>query len=415
MVQTKSKRKAEHVPLLFAPFALPRQTDSYENKLIIVFQLITMKRLLVFALLLLIGNYCHAQLLPTIKKLKGLHNASFTEILKFKASFQDEVAIDTFKNQVDFISAEPQVGGYFSNKGRNDVYLFDGNKCIWLNLRDTTYEIKKEAIYGQECRTLPYWVKQMAAYTKFPSKIKQLKDTVINEVAYNHTRITIQDSTVKAEHIYEYVDIIINKLSLLPYSVISRIHGFADDGALVGWTEEHIFTGYKVNAETFPDLSDARVPENFRLSAKTVKPAMLTAGIKAPLIKLADTTGKSFDIEKLKGRLVLLNFTTNGCPHCINAAQMLKRLNDKYKATGLAIISIYQLGVNNKASVTKFDRKYQVQYSSYTTEKTAADIYHLQGYPNFYLLDKQGNIIQAYDGFYAALEKELTDKIDQLK
>ena len=373
-----------------------------------------MKRLLIFSLLLLIGDYCHAQLLPTINKLKGLHNASFTEVLKFKASFQDEVAIDTFKNRVDFISAEPQAGGYFSVKGRNDVYLFDGNKCVWLNLRDTTYEIRKEPVYGQECRTLLYWAKEMNTYVKFPSKIKQLKDTVIDQVAYDHTRVTIQDSTAKGEHIYEYVDIVINKLSLLPYSFTSLIHGFADDGALISFTEEHIFTGYKVNDETFPDLSDARVPENFRLPVKTVKSPMLTAGTKAPLIKLTDTTGKPFDMEKLKGKLVLLNFTTNGCPHCINAAQMLRRLNEKYKGAGLAIISIYQLGVNSRESVTRFDRKYEVRYPSYTTEKTAADIYHLQGYPNFYLLDKKGNIAQAYDGFYAELEKELTDKIDKL-
>ncbi|HTE01523.1 MAG TPA: TlpA disulfide reductase family protein [Mucilaginibacter sp.] len=376
-----------------------------------------MKRIIILSFLLLVTiNYCNAQSFQsTLQQLQSLHYASYTEIIKFKASFQDEISIDTFKNQVNFIPAEPQIGGHFSIKGRNDVYLFDGNKCIWLNLRDSTYEIEKDANYGQECRTLLYWAKEMAAYAKNPSKIKRLKDTVINKIAYDHTLVTIKDTTEKLEHVYDYVDIVTGKVSHLPFVILSRIHGFADDGALISFIEEHIFIDYQFHKKNFPDLSNARVPENFRLPVKVVKSPMLTGGTKAPEIKLTDATGKPFDIAQLKGRLVLLNFTTNGCPHCINAAQMLKRLNDKYKSAAVSIISIYQLGVNSKESVAKFDRKYEVQYPSYTTEKTAADIYHLQGYPNFYLLDKQGNIAQAYDGFYAELEKELTDKIEQLK
>jgi thiol-disulfide isomerase/thioredoxin len=376
-----------------------------------------MKRGIILSFFLLITiDCCRAQSFQTaLQQLQSLHYASYTEILKFKASFQDEISIDTFKNQVNFVPAEPKVGGYFSIKGHNDVYLFDGNKCIWLNLRDTTYEIRKDPVYGQECRTLLYWLKEMATWSKKPSQIKQLKDTVINKTAYNHTLVTLQDTVEKYEHVYNYVDIVTDKVSHLPIDIISRIHGFADDGALIGWTEEHIFIDYRFRKKNFPDLSDALVPANFKLPKKREIPPPLASGTKAPEITLHDATGNTFDSNSLKGKVVLLNFTTDGCPHCINAAQMLKRLNEKYKNTSFAIISIYQLGVNSNETVAKFDKKFNIDYPSYTTEKTAANIYNISGYPNFYLVDKQGNIAAYYDGFYAELEIELTDKIDQLK
>jgi thiol-disulfide isomerase/thioredoxin len=361
-------------------------------------------------------SYTMAQpLQKSVKVLNGLHNASYTEVVKFIASFQDEVSIDTFSNKSDFIPSEPKLGGHYSIKGRKDVYFFDGNKSIWLNLRDTTYEMRTEPIWGQETRSLLSWAKDMNMYLKKPSQIKQLPDTTINHKAYDHTLVTLQDSTDKYEHVYSLADLVLDKTTHLPYSIITRIHGFANDGALIGWREEHIYTDYKLNDPAFPDLSDSQVPVNFKLPAKREIPKPFVNGTKAPQITLYDASGNIFDMEQLKGKTVLLNFTTIGCPHCINAAQMLKRLNQKYQDTSIVIISIYQLGVNTRESVEKFDQKYDIEYPSYTTENTAADIYHLSGYPNFYLVSKYGRIAGYYDGFYAGLEKEISDRIDEIK
>ena len=142
---------------------------------------------------------------------------------------------------------------------------------------------------------------------------------------------------------------------------------------------------------------------------------MLTKGTLPPKINLYDEARANLNLEKLKGKLVLLSFTTLGCPHAINSVQMLTKLNEQYKNSELAIISIYQLGSSDQKSIAKFNNKMKIKYPSYTTESTAEDIYHLQGYPNFYLLDKQGTIVQGYGGFYASLEKEIMDKIDSIK
>ncbi len=142
---------------------------------------------------------------------------------------------------------------------------------------------------------------------------------------------------------------------------------------------------------------------------------MLADGTVAPPLSLKGLNGNNLNIESLKGKIVLLNFTTTGCPHCVNAAQMLTKLNEKYKNADFVIVSVYQSKFNDQKSVAKFDSKFNIKYSSYVTEQDAHKDYHIQGYPNFYLLDKQGAIVKSFDGFYASLEKEMTDKIDIIK
>jgi thiol-disulfide isomerase/thioredoxin len=353
------------------------------------------------------------QLQNTLKKMQSLQNVTYTEVLKDKMSFSDATDIETLKAEVKLVPGEPQTGGYYKLKRDSDIDIYDGQKSIWLNLRDSTYRIQKEAITGQATRTLLYWHTEMKGWRKTPSKIKLLKDTVINSLAYDHYLFIQLDSAKKGEHVYSIIDVVINKITHLPFSITWKLKDFFDDGALGGWTEEHFYSNYEFNRKNFPDLSLAVVPANFKLPQRREIPVPLAIGTVAPKINLYDKADNNFELDKLKGKIVLLNFTTNGCPHCINATQMLTRMHQKY--ANVAIVSIYQLGVNSKESITKFDQKFNVAYPSYLTEKTAEAIYHLSGYPNFYLLDKQGIIVKSYDGFYAELEKELSDTIDKVK
>ncbi|WP_207535577.1 peroxiredoxin family protein [Desertivirga arenae] len=223
------------------------------------------------------------------------------------------------------------------------------------------------------------------------------------------------DTIQNDKRLYDFADIITAKTNGLPFIIRTQSTGFADDGTYMGMFEEHTFRNYQLNKAGFPDLSIAMVPQGFKLPVKRDRIPMLTAGTKSPKIKLTDVAGKDFSLNSLRGRLVLLNFTTDGCPHCINAAQMLTRLYDHYKSKGLEIVSIYQSNFNSIKSVTKFDAKNGIKYPSYLTEPSAANIYHINGYPNFYLLNRQGIIVQAYEGFYAELENQITEKIKTIE
>lgn len=375
-----------------------------------------MKKLLLVSILCAFIADLNAQsLTSTIKKIKELRNVSYTDILKFKLYFQDEPSVDTLKVQLVASADESQIGGFYKIAAKKELFLFDGDKAIWLHLPDTTYQVSKKAITGQQTRNLFHWKKEMEKYLKTPSKIKLLKDTLINKVAYYQYLVKSQDTIIKNQHAFVFITIVADKKTDLPYSIKCDSKGFAEDGAYMGITEEHNFSDYQINTPKFPDLSNAVTPANFKLPVNKKRLPMLTKGTLPPKINLYDVSGMKFDMEKLKGKLVLLSFTTLGCPHAVNSVQMLTKLNEHYKKSELAIISIYQLGSNEQKAITKFNNKMGIKYPNYTTESSAEDIYHLQGYPDFYLLDKQGSIVQGYDGFYAGLEKELMDKIDSIK
>jgi thiol-disulfide isomerase/thioredoxin len=369
--------------------------------------------LLSFILLTSIVLNASAQSLQnTVKQIRSLNQATFTEIIRSKFSFQDDFSVDTFKTRITAVATEPQIGGYYLIKGKKDTYLFNGDKGIWLNHRDSTYKMQKEYwIGGQNSRTLLSIANDIEGYLKTPSKIKQLPDTLIGNNAYTHFFVSKTDSLYKGDHIYSYIDIITYKTNSLPFIIRMDSQGFAGDGARMGMFEQHTFKAYDFNEKNFPDLSVASVPAGYKLPVKKEQLPMLAAGTRAPLLKLKDINGRDFDMAGLHGKMVLLNFTLDGCPHCVNAAQMLTRLNNIYKSKGLEIISIYQLGLDNFKNVTRFDKKFNIKYPSYLTERTAANIYHLNGYPTFYLVNKQGAVVQAYEGFYAELEKEITEKL----
>jgi peroxiredoxin len=373
--------------------------------------------LLFVGLLTTMAFNAHAQSLQTtVKKIRSLNKATFVEIVKCKFSFQDNFSVDTFKTRITNVATEPQIGGYYQIKSKNDSYLFNGDKGIWLNHRDSTYKMQKEFwVGGQNSRTLLSIANDIEDYLKTPSKIKLLPDTLIGKTAYTHYFVRKTDSLYKGDHIYSYIDIITHKTTGLPYSVRMDSQGFSGDGARMGMFEQHTFKNYIFDEKNFPDLSVAAIPVGYKLPVKKEQLPMLAAGVQAPLLSLKDVDGNSFDITSLRGKMVLLNFTLDGCPHCVNAAQMLTRLHDEYKSKGLEIISIYQLGLDNPKNVSRFDKKHNIKYPSYLTERSAAAIYHINGYPNFYLLDKQGTILQAYEGFYAELEKEITDKLKTIE
>jgi peroxiredoxin len=376
-----------------------------------------MKTYLPLAFMLFAGSLSGAaqSLLTTVNRIKGIDKAGFTEIVRFKFSFQDNFSVDTFRTYVAVMPAEKQIGGYYNIQGKDDIYLFDGTKAVWLNLRDTTYHITSNAVGGQYTRTILYWGKEMEKYLRSPSKIRRQSDTVIEKVSYNHYLVTLMDTIQKNERVYDHVDIITSKADGLPFVIRTESKGFTDDGAYLGMFEEHSFQGYEFKKRKSPDLSTVMVPPGFRLPVKRDPIPMLAPGTASPDIKLTDLTGRDIELSSLRGRVVLVNFTTDGCPHCVNAAQMLTRLYARYRSQGLEIVSIYHSNFNSVKSVAKFDGKNNIKYPSFMAEPSAVNAYHINGYPNFYLLDKQGIIVQAYEGYYAELEKQMSEKIEAIK
>jgi cytochrome oxidase Cu insertion factor (SCO1/SenC/PrrC family) len=369
-----------------------------------------MKKLLIIALMSFLSINVKSQILEkTLQAVKKYKNISYDDVLKFQFSFQENAYIDTTHVQITQMPNELQVGGYFKLTNKTATQTFDGNKTIELNLGDSTYSISNDAVISQYSRNLLFWTKQLDKYLKTPSKIKSLTDTVINNIPYYHINVIVYDSVKNKEHIFDYVNLTIDKKTFLPYSIRDNSKGSDDAGTVLSMFEEHTFKNYQLNPAGFANLSVAAVPDYFKLPVRKIY-TPLANGTKAPLINLYDLTGQRYQFENLKGKTVLLGFDFVGCPHCIDAEQTLKRLQEKYKDGNVVIAILYP--IDSKEAVLKHNTNSKITTTSYTTERTVRNLYPYDGYPAFYVIDKNGNIAGNYLGYSNDLQDKLTAMID---
>lgn len=101
-------------------------------------------------------------------------------------------------------------------------------------------------------------------------------------------------------------------------------------------------------------------------------------------------------LDKLRGRVVLVEFWTFGCYNCRNTLPSVKEWDARYRDRGLTIIGVhtpetdseYSLG-NVRKEVPALGVKYPVVTDNdYKTWKA----YEVEAWPTIFLLDKQGRV-----------------------
>jgi peroxiredoxin len=119
---------------------------------------------------------------------------------------------------------------------------------------------------------------------------------------------------------------------------------------------------------------------------------------KAQDFTLADPNGKDVSLSSSEGKeVVLLDFSTTWCPHCITLIPRLKELHSRYHAKGLKVIAVY---VNESvADVSRLTRKYSVPYTVVVDgDGAVASRYGVRGVPTVLVIDRDGMVrYRGYD------------------
>jgi thiol-disulfide isomerase/thioredoxin len=101
-------------------------------------------------------------------------------------------------------------------------------------------------------------------------------------------------------------------------------------------------------------------------------------------------------LDKLRGRVVVVEFWTFGCYNCRNTLPTVKEWNAKYRERGLTIVGVHtpetdsEYGLDNvRKEVPALGINYPVVTdNNYQTWKS----YGVEAWPTIFLLDKQGRI-----------------------
>ncbi|MFB3789431.1 MAG: TlpA family protein disulfide reductase [bacterium] len=115
-------------------------------------------------------------------------------------------------------------------------------------------------------------------------------------------------------------------------------------------------------------------------------------GHEAPLFSATTMDGKKLDLQKLRGKLVLIDFWATWCPPCRAEIPHLREVYEKYHKKGFEIVSI---NVNDKeAKVKEFQKTQKMTWIHIKdTEGKISEKYGVISIPAPFLIDHTGKLV----------------------
>jgi thiol-disulfide isomerase/thioredoxin len=120
----------------------------------------------------------------------------------------------------------------------------------------------------------------------------------------------------------------------------------------------------------------------------------LKRGSVTPSFRLPSLAGGEVEIASYRGRLVLLNFWATWCAPCVAEMPSLERLHRTLSAEGLAVVTV--AADEDEADVRRFVASYGLTLPVLRDPggRDAAAAYRTTGYPETFLLDRQGALLE---------------------
>lgn len=370
------------------------------------------KNILVSTLLFLSCSYnSHAQVAKKIvENFNSLKNVTYTSTVREKDLFSDKISNDTLN--ASFVLSKNKAT--FKITGTKTQEVYDGKKLIKMDFNTLTYRIENSINNSiLQNKSLPYFISELRKDIENNALIKSQRDSIVDGKKYFHLGITSRDTVIKNQHVYIIKEVLIDKKSHLPIYYRMEQQGFIDGtDILVNVYSDIHFYNYQLNRKKIANLTDFVVPSKYSIKKTKESKPLLAKGSKAPELNLTDTNGNLFQLESQKGKVVLLNFTTNSCPHGIESITMLNDLYSIYGKKNFTVVTINPF--DDKESIEIYNKKGNIKFPIFiSTGTNNTDNYNIESYPTFYLIDKNGNIIKGVSGYDKPLDDELNNLIKE--
>jgi thiol-disulfide isomerase/thioredoxin len=127
-------------------------------------------------------------------------------------------------------------------------------------------------------------------------------------------------------------------------------------------------------------------------------PAPLAHGDAAPEIRLPrESDGTPLALSDLRDRVVLLNFWASWCKPCEEEMPAMERLYQSLEGQPFELVAVSV--DSERADVEEFRRRLGLSFPILLDpEQKAARLYQTTGYPESFLIDGDGRLVQRYVG-----------------
>ena len=122
---------------------------------------------------------------------------------------------------------------------------------------------------------------------------------------------------------------------------------------------------------------------------------------KTPDFTLPSISGDEYNLRKLEGNVVLINFWATWCGPCRMEIPDFNELYEKYHEYGFQVLGISVS--DTKKQLENFLKSYEIKYpilygSSKVMNKVTSDYGGVYSLPTSFLIDKNGEVIRTYPG-----------------
>ena len=134
-------------------------------------------------------------------------------------------------------------------------------------------------------------------------------------------------------------------------------------------------------------------------------------GSKIGELNLEDINGEKFNLENLKGKIIVLNFWFTQCKPCVAEFPELNNLKQKYINQE---VEFFAVTWDNKEIVDKFLINHKLDFKIVPKGKIIIDQFKIPHYPYNIIIDKDGKIEYINDVLTFNVLKKLENKINEL-
>jgi peroxiredoxin len=143
---------------------------------------------------------------------------------------------------------------------------------------------------------------------------------------------------------------------------------------------------------------------------------LLPQGQAAPDWKLevAGHPNKTLGLEELRGKAVVLDFWSLGCPPCLEEARVLETIHRQMENRGVTVVGVAAWG-ESPSDVQDFKKERNLTYPMLLGTKEMVDAYKVASLPTLYIIDKEGKIAASHQGFWSrdAIARAVTKVLAQ--
>lgn len=128
---------------------------------------------------------------------------------------------------------------------------------------------------------------------------------------------------------------------------------------------------------------------------------LLKPGTAAPRwsLKSADGSKSALDLEDFRGKVLVLEFLSIGCPHCVREQSQLSELLRKMGSKGVAVVGV-MAGGEDLEDIEDYVEERRPGFPIVVDSGAVSAAYKVNSFPTIYIIDREGEVAGGTVGYW---------------